>query len=68
MKIIMFILMFLIIGALFIVGQYSLNITEQEDLKQLGAEYVAWVGRIFENTKDITSNVIKLEWLPDSEE
>lgn len=65
MKTIMIILIFLLIGAFFIIAQENLNLTENDSRAQFVKEYVSWFGDLFNNSKQVTSYVIKMDWLPD---
>jgi len=64
MKIILFILVFLIIGALFIITNQNLAINEPENFSQFSEMYQNWFDKLFNNTRTITGEVIGLEWLP----
>ena len=65
MKIIMLILMFFIVGALFIISEKNLALKSNEDLTEFKSLYVGWLSGIFENVKSVSGSVIKMDWLPD---
>jgi hypothetical protein len=56
--------MFLLIGAFFIVTEHKLVLRKQEARMELGRQYYSWFGDLFDNTKTITGNAIRLDWLP----
>ena len=64
MKAILFLLVFLTIGALFIISNNNIQLNNSESITQLSETYLNWLDKIFSNTQDITGEVIDLEWLP----
>ena len=66
MKITIFVVMFLFIGAFFIVSQEKLALKNKENLSTFYSSYIAWLDSIFNNAKTATGYIIKLEWLPNS--
>lgn len=64
MKIIMIILMFLIIGALFVISNENLHLNDKKELERFYDSYYLWVGNVFNNLKSVTADVIKVDWLP----
>lgn len=60
----MFIVIFIMIGALFIISENNLALKESKNIKEFGFLYMDWLGKIFDNSKRITSSVINLDWLP----
>lgn len=65
MKIIILMVMFLCIGAFFIISQNNLSLGSSENVDRFISMYEAWIGKTFENMGSLTANVIKLDWLPD---
>ena len=49
-------------------NQDNLNIQNKDDQKTFVKLFSSWVARLFENAKQVTSLVIKQEWLPEEEE
>ena len=41
---------------------------DRENRKKFGAMYMTWFDKIFENSKNLTAYVVKLDWLPEKEE
>jgi len=68
MKVLMFILIFLILCGLVIVNNNKLYFSEKEDLKTFGTLYLGWADQIFQNAKSLTGNAINMKWLPEIEE
>ena len=64
MKIIMLLLIFLLVGAFFIISQNNLSIKEPENLEKFTLEYSRWITGIFDKTKGATGYIIRLDWLP----
>jgi hypothetical protein len=60
----MLIIIFLMIGALFIISTNNLALKDSGNFSKFIGMYVSWLGKVFENTKGISSNVIKMDWLP----
>ena len=64
MRIYMIILMLFLIGAFFIVSQHNLALKDSGNLSQFGKLYLSWLGNVFDNSKNIVADVIKVNWLP----
>lgn len=64
MKIYMFIIIFLFIGAFFIISENNLPLARDGNLGNFVDLYFSWIGQIFENSGHLVGNVIKLSWLP----
>jgi len=67
MKIIVFIIMFLLVGATFIISENNLALKDAENRKKFGAMYMTWFDQLFENSKNLVGYVVRLDWLPESE-
>lgn len=65
MKIIIFVMIFLILGALFIISNNDLKITDKNDLKKFSEECKIWGNKILQNIGALTGNAIKQNWLPE---
>jgi len=64
MKFVVLILMFLIIGALFIISEKNLYMNKVENRGEFFKSYISWLNNLKENSKNIVGYVAKLEWLP----
>ena len=64
MKITMLIVMFLFIGAFFIISQNNLSLNTHENINKFVSDYTGWLGNLFENAGALTGYVIKMKWLP----
>jgi hypothetical protein len=64
MKILVFVLIFLIIGALLILSNHNLPLYKEENIIIFKGLYLDWLGSIYENAAFITGNVIDMKWLP----
>ncbi|MAG10734.1 hypothetical protein CMI44_00265 [Candidatus Pacearchaeota archaeon] len=64
MKIILFIIIFLTIGALLIINNDNLFLTNPDNLEEFSSDYLQWFDKIFNNAQKITGEAVNLEWLP----
>lgn len=64
MKTIMIIVIFLLVGALIIVNNSNLHLSNNEDLNKFSNLYFNWLKQISSNTAQITGNIIGIDWLP----
>ncbi len=64
MKIILFILMFLIIGALLILSNNNLPLYKDENIAKFKVLYVDWLDSVYKNTWTITGNAVNMKWMP----
>ncbi len=65
MKAVLFVLMFLIIGALLILSNHNLPLYKDENILEFKRLYFGWFEGIYENAFTITGNVIEMQWLPE---
>ena len=63
----MFIIMFLLVGAFFIVGENNLSLNSKENLSKFSALYALWLDNLFNNVGALAGYVVKMEWLPANE-
>jgi len=64
MKIAMFIVMFLFLGAFFIIAEREIALNSAENVELFFNYYAEWIDTIFDNTQTTTNYVVKMEWLP----
>lgn len=64
MKIIVLVVMFLCIGAFFIISQGNLALNEPGNIDKFVSLYKDWIGKTFGNLGGLTGHIIKMEWLP----
>ena len=64
MKALVIIMIFLLIGAFFIVSNNNLHLSNKEEFNQFGEKYYDWFGKIFGNAKTVTGYVTNMDWLP----
>ena len=62
----MIIVGFLLIGAFFIISNNNLYMINEKDVNIFYEKYRWWFGDIGSNTISITSNIVKMRWLPNS--
>lgn len=64
MKVLLLILKFLFIGALFIISNNQLYLSDSSDMITFKNMYSEWIGSIFDSFSTITSFVVQSDWLP----
>lgn len=64
MRAVFFVLIFLLIGAFFIISNENLHLRSNEDFMKFGNSYYAWFGKLYENIGSIGGFIVKTEWLP----
>jgi len=60
----MFIILFLLIGAFFIISEENIKLDSQENVGHFFDLYGHWVDKIASNSQGIAGYVFKMEWLP----
>lgn len=67
MKIAMIVVMFLLLGAFFIVSQNNLALNSSENVDKFVSVYIDWLGSFVSDVTRLGGFVVKLEWLPENE-
>ena len=62
----MFLVMFLLIGAFFIVSNENIKLDSQENASEFFQLYGQWIDSLVGNGKTVLGYVVKMEWLPDN--
>lgn len=57
---------FLILGALFIISNEKLHLSDINELDSFGRLYFNWIASLIGNFKNIAGNVVLENWIPDS--
>jgi len=65
MKILMFAIFFLMIGALFIISENNLALKDSGNFPKFLGSYYSWISQLFDNSKSLAGYVVKMDWLPD---
>ena len=65
MKIPILIVKLLFLGALFIISNQNLHLGVSSERQVFFHDYSVWLGNLFNKAVDVTSYVIKVDWLPD---
>jgi hypothetical protein len=65
MRILVLIMFFFIVGALFIISNNNLAMYDQDNVVTFVDLYLTWLGDITDNFKSITGNVVELRWVPE---
>ena len=67
MKIRIAIIIFLLLGAFFIISENHLALKDSENINKFVLLYTDWLGKLYENSVSTTGYLIKMEWLPSPE-
>lgn len=65
MKILMFVILFLLVGAFFIVSNEKIKLNSRENVNYFFKEYGVWFDQLVGNSKSVSGYLVKMEWLPD---
>ena len=65
MKTFMFLVMFLLIGAFFIIANENIKLDSQKNVGEFFQLYGQWIDSLAANGKTVLGYVVKMEWLPD---
>lgn len=68
MKILMFVLLFLFMGAFFIISNENIKVNTKENFNYFLKEYGGWADSLLGNGKTVVGYVAKMEWLPEQNE
>jgi len=64
MKILMFIILFLLIGAFFIISNESIKMNSSENFDIFFKKYCSWFDKLGGNSRSLAGFLVKMEWLP----
>jgi len=64
MKILLFAMMFFILGALLIISNNNLALYNSTNVNTFLGLYYNWIDGIYVNTYTLTGKIIELDWLP----
>ena len=67
MKVLMFLVFFLLTGAFFIISNEQIHLNSPENIDHFLMLYSRWLDNLFDNGKIMTGYIVKMEWLPDNE-
>jgi hypothetical protein len=65
MKILILVVMFFFIGALFIISENNLALSKPGNADKAVSMYSSWLSQIFDNGRTLTGYLVKLNWLPE---
>ena len=63
----MFVILFLLIGAFFIISNEEIKMDNLENISKFFDLYGHWIDRSAGNSKNMLGFVVKMEWLPGEE-
>jgi hypothetical protein len=64
MKILIFVMMFFLVGAFFIISEKNLALGHEGSLSTFSSLYASWLSQVFGNTFSLSGYIVKMEWLP----
>jgi len=64
MKILIFILVFFIVGALFIISNHNLAMCKQENVDVFSGLYLEWINQLYLNLQILIKDIVRLGWFP----
>jgi len=64
MKTFMFIIMFLLIGAFFIISNEEIKLDSEKNIGMFFNLYGQWIDSLVGNGRTVLGYVVKMEWLP----
>ena len=67
MKVLMLVIMFLLIGAFFIISNDNIRLNTAENVDLFLTSYAQWFDKLIGNSGTVVGYVVKMQWLPDSE-
>ncbi len=65
MKVLMFFVMFLLIGAFFIISNENIKLNNPENVQEFVGLYGNWIDKLVGNSGTMAGYVVKMEWLPE---
>jgi len=65
MKITIILIKFLFVGALFIISNHQLYLSNQQQMDEFFDRYYNWLSLIFENAMEVSGYVVHSAWIPD---
>lgn len=66
MKVWIILVLFLLLGAFFIISNENLHLSEKDEAMQFGRNYYSWFGDLFSSAKGVAGYAVKSEWFPSS--
>jgi len=65
MKILIFTILFFLIGAFFIISENNLALGKSGNVDKTIGLYYMWISHLFDNTLAMTGDVVRMNWLPE---
>jgi hypothetical protein len=67
MKTLMLFVMFLFIGAFFIISNENIKMNNSANINLFFDKYFSWIDQLGANSKTVVGYVVKMDWLPEKE-
>ena len=64
MKLLMFVILFFLIGAFFIISNENIRLDNSENVSLFVDLYGHWIDKLVDNGQSMMGYVVKMEWLP----
>ena len=61
----MFIVLFLLIGAFFIISNENIKLNSKENASYFFSLYKDWINKLINNGRTAAGYVVKMDWLPE---
>lgn len=65
MKIILFVILFIVLCSLIIINNNDLKLSNQEDFEKFSDLYTQWFDKFYLNMQNVTGYVVKMSWVPE---
>ena len=65
MKLLIFVIFFLLVGVFLIVSNENIQLNSSENIDHFFQSYAEWLDKIFINTKTTTGYIIQMKWMPE---
>ena len=65
MKIILFLILFLVVCSLVIINNHDLKLSNKEDVQKFSELYSEWFDNFYLNLRNVTGYVVDMSWVPE---
>lgn len=65
MKLLIFIIFLLLVGAFFIISNENIKLNSGQNVDKFISSYAQWIDKLLINGKTVSGYVVRMEWLPE---